>query len=101
LSVKWVVGIWCVACFAGLLFQSVSQLDEFDPESKLSLAIADIEFEQNLVNQLQKNTAQLPSRSYIFQITIFLRNTGESHIARLSRRACERIASYCEQVQRR
>jgi len=70
LSVKWVVGIWCVACFAGLLFQSVSQLDEFDPESKLSLAIADIEFEQNLVNQLQKNTAQLPSRSYIFQITI-------------------------------
>ncbi|WP_232787796.1 hypothetical protein [Paraglaciecola sp. MB-3u-78] len=53
---KWVVGIRCFTCLAGLLFLSVSQLDEFGPESKLSMAIAKIEFEQNFVNQLQKIT---------------------------------------------
>jgi hypothetical protein len=34
---------------------SVNQLDEFDPQPKLSMAITDIEFEQNFVKQLQKN----------------------------------------------
>jgi hypothetical protein len=37
------MAIRCFTCLAGLLFLSVSQLDEFGPESKLSMAIANIE----------------------------------------------------------
>jgi hypothetical protein len=85
LSIKWVVGIWCVACFAGLLFQSVSQLDEFDPESKLSLAIADIEFVQNLVNQLQKKHNSIAQSIIHFSDNnCFFETLAQGHIARLS-----------------
>jgi hypothetical protein len=52
MSVEWVVGIWCITCLAGLLSLSVSQLDEFDPQSKLPIAITGIEFVQNFVKQL-------------------------------------------------
>jgi hypothetical protein len=85
LSAKWVVGIWCVACLAGLLFLSVSQLDEFDPESKLSMAIADIGFEQKFIQQLQKNHSSIgQSIIHFSDNNCFCETIAQSHIARLS-----------------
>lgn len=74
-----------MACLAGLLMLSVDQLDEFDPESKLSLAIADIEFEQNLVNQLQKNYSSIgQSIIHFSNNNCFCETLAQSHITRLS-----------------
>lgn len=79
------MGIWCIACLAGLLFLSVSQLDEFDPESKFSLAIADIEFEQNFVNLLQKNHLYIGQSIIHFSVNnCFCETLAQTHIARLS-----------------
>jgi hypothetical protein len=80
-----VVGIWCVACLTGLLLLSVSQLDEFDPESKLSLAIADIGFEQAFVNQLQKEHDSIGQSIIHFSDNdCFCETIAQNHIARLS-----------------
>jgi hypothetical protein len=51
---KWVVILWVVGCMAGILVMSVNQLADFDPDSKLSLAMGDMSFEDNLLSQLQK-----------------------------------------------
>jgi hypothetical protein len=85
MSVKWVVGIWCIACLAGLLSLSVSQLDEFDPQSKLSMAITDIEFEQNFVKQLQKNHSSIgQSIIHFSDNNCFCETLAQPHITRLS-----------------
>jgi hypothetical protein len=82
---KWAVGIWCVACLAGLLILSVSQLQEFDPASKLSLAISDIEFEQKLVNQLQEKYNSIgQSIIHFSDNNCFCGTLAQKHIAGLS-----------------
>jgi hypothetical protein len=85
LSAKWLVGIWSVACLAGLLILSVSKLEEFDPESKLSLAISDIEFEQQFVELLQKNHRSIGQSIVHFSDNdCFCAKISQTHITRLS-----------------
>jgi hypothetical protein len=85
LLVKWIVGVWCIACLTGLLFLSVSQLVDFDPESKLSLAISDVEFEQNFINQLQNKYSSIDQTIIHFSDdNCFCDSIAQNHIARLS-----------------
>lgn len=85
MSAKWIVGVWCVSCLAGLLFLSFSQLDDFDPESKLSMAITDIEFEQKFISQLQKNHSSIGQSIIHFSDNdCFCETIAQNHIARLS-----------------
>jgi hypothetical protein len=90
LSIKWIVGIWFLTCLAGLLLLSVSQLDEFDPESKLSLAITDIRFEQKLINQLQTEYNSIDQTIIHFSDNnCFCETLAQNHIARLSKNMSE------------
>tara|TARA_R110000751_G_scaffold116604_2_gene216276 strand:+ start:27496 stop:28014 length:519 start_codon:yes stop_codon:yes gene_type:complete len=85
LSAKWIVALWGLTCLAGLLMLSVNQLDEFDPDSKLSLAITDVKFEQNFISQLQqKNTLEAQSIIHFSDNNCFCETIAQSHIARLS-----------------
>jgi hypothetical protein len=85
MSAKWIVGVWCVTCLAGLLLLSVSQLEDFDPESKLFLAITDIEFEQKFIFQLQKKHSSIEQSVIHFSDNnCFCETIARTHIARLS-----------------
>jgi hypothetical protein len=86
LSAKWIVAVWFVFCLAGLLTLSLSQLDDFDPESKLSLAITDIEFEQKFVAELQKMHGSIgQSIIHFSDNNCFCETIAQTHIARLSK----------------
>lgn len=85
MSAKWLVGVWCVTCLAGLLFLSVNQLVEFDPESKLSLAISDLNFEQKFVEQIQKTNSSIGlSVVHFSDNNCFCGTLAQTHISRLS-----------------
>lgn len=83
---KWLVALWGVTCLAGLLLLSIRQLEDFDPESKLSLAIADMAFEQKFISQLQENTSSIEQSIIHFSDNhCFCGTIAQPHIARLSR----------------
>lgn len=82
---KWLVAVWSITCLAGILLLSVSQLNEFDPESRLSVAITDINFEQKFVNQLQKYHSSIEQSVIHFSDNnCFCGSIAQPHIERLS-----------------
>lgn len=86
MSAKWIVSIWCVSCLAGLLGLSISQLEDFDPESRLSLAITDMEFEQNFISQIQKNHGLIEQSVIHFSNNnCFCETIAQPHIEGLSK----------------
>ncbi|MEP1447256.1 MAG: DUF6436 domain-containing protein [Paraglaciecola sp.] len=85
MSAKWIVALWGVICLAGLLTLSVSQLDEFDPQSKLAIALTDVAFEQKFISQLQQQHKWLGQSLVHFSDTnCFCETIAQPHIARLS-----------------
>jgi hypothetical protein len=65
---------------------SVSQLEDFDPESRLSLAITDIEFEQKFMAKIQKHQGSLDQSIIHFSDNkCFCETIAQTHITRLSK----------------
>lgn len=86
MSIKWIVIVWCGGCLAGLLALSVSQLEEFDPESRLSLAITDIEFEGKLISRIESIYGSIEQSIIHFSNNnCFCETIAKTHIEVLSK----------------
>lgn len=82
--VKWLVSVWAILCTGGILAISLQQFSEFDPDSTLSLAISDLSFEDNFVNELQ-STQDIAGKSLIhFYNGCFCDLLSQAHIKNLS-----------------
>lgn len=77
--------LWFVGCMTGILVMSVTQLADFDPDLKLSLAISDLGFEQELVSQIQyKYQVSDKTLVHFSQDNCFCNTLSQSHIQTFS-----------------
>ncbi|WP_158966582.1 DUF6436 domain-containing protein [Paraglaciecola sp. L3A3] len=83
--IKWLVTFWFLSCLAGVLYLSENQLTDFDPELKLSTAIADTGYEQKLLNQLQKIHPDIDkSLLHFTNKNCFCETIADNHIRQFS-----------------
>jgi hypothetical protein len=84
-AIQWMFFVWLTGCLGGLLWFSSNQLIEFDPKLKLSMALADIKFEEAFVNLLKDSNYDVRSTVIHFsESDCWCQTLAQKHVSKLS-----------------